>query len=130
MTEILAFLIYLWVHSIPVHIEEPMTVAEEPYEEFIDIYDKEVPEYHVVYMDVSAYTPHDSGSLTASGHIPIEGVTVAMNDVPLGTIIEIDGKQYEVQDRCGMDRIDIFMESYHQAIEWGVRHKEIKVYDD
>lgn len=125
MTKIIAFAIYLWLLGL--EIPQPV-FDEQPVENEVCVKEAPVP-HSVVYMDVSAYTPYDSGTITASGDIPVEGVTVAMNDVPLGTIIEIDGKQYIVQDRCGMDRVDIFMESYDAAIEWGVRHKEIIVYD-
>lgn len=52
-----------------------------------------------------------SGLESASGKRLHEG-HVAMNGVPLGTIIEIDGKEYEVVDRCGIDgTVDIFKES-------------------
>lgn len=125
MTKIIAFAIYLWLLGL--EVTQPV-FTEQPVENEVCVKKAPVP-YSVVHMDVSAYTPYDSGTITASGDIPVEGVTVAMNDVPLGTIIEIDGKQYIVQDRCGMDRVDIFMKSYDAAIEWGVRHKEIIVYD-
>lgn len=120
MIEFLAFLIYLLVWSVPITPYQYVPVKEPEPE----------PPYRIVYMDVTAYTPYESEMMTASGNVPVEGVTVAYNDVPLGTQIEIDGHIYTVQDRCGMDRVDIFMESYDEAMAWGVRTKEIKVYDN
>lgn len=114
MIEVIAFLVYLLVWSVPTNVPDIQENVEKS---------------RSVYMDVSAYTPHESGSLTASGDIPIEGVTVAYNGVPFGTVLEIDGHRYIVQDRCGMDRVDIFMESHEDAMKWGVRRKEIKIYE-
>lgn len=52
-----------------------------------------------------------SGWESASGK-HLEDGHVAMNGVPIGTIIEIQGKQYEVVDRCGIDgTVDIFKET-------------------
>ena len=51
------------------------------------------------------------GHQSASG-IHLEAGHVAMNGVPLGTEIELDGRRYTVVDRCGIDgTVDIFKES-------------------
>lgn len=40
----------------------------------------------------------------------------------------IDGVEYVVNDRCGIDGcIDIFMESYEEAIQFGRRYKEVYI---
>ena len=53
---------------------------------------------------------------------------MACNFLPFGTVIVIDGKEYVVNDRCGIDGcIDIFMESYEDAIEFGRQYKEVYV---
>lgn len=82
----------------------------------------------IMTVQVSAYTPHECGGnrITASGAECQEGVTVAFNGLPLGTVIEYEGHQYVVQDRCGIDGVvDIFMESYDKAIKFGRRHNQV-----
>lgn len=65
--------------------------------------------------ECSAYTPYDCGTVTATGE------TVHVGGV-------IDGVEYVVNDRCGIDGcIDIFMESYEDAIEFGRRYKEVYI---
>jgi 3D (Asp-Asp-Asp) domain-containing protein len=82
----------------------------------------------IMTVQVSAYTPHECGGnrITASGAECQEGVTVAFNGLPLGAVIEYEGHQYVVQDRCGIDGVvDIFMESYDKAIKFGRRHNQV-----
>lgn len=48
--------------------------------------------------------------------------------VSVGTVIVIDGIEYVVNDRCGIDNcIDIFMEDYDAAIRFGRQDKEIYI---
>lgn len=49
---------------------------------------------------------HDSatGVYLSEGH-------AACNWLPMGTVIEIDGRTYEIVDVCGTDAIDLFRES-------------------
>jgi 3D (Asp-Asp-Asp) domain-containing protein len=80
-------------------------------------------------MDISAYTPHENHGHrnTASGAIAQEGVTCAMNGVPFGTKVIFRGHEYTVQDRLASHfshRIDIFMEDYNRAIQFGVKRGE------
>lgn len=76
----------------------------------------------------TAYSPYDCGGITASGEYVHEG-GVACNFLPLGTVVAIDGYDYIVNDRCGIDgTLDIFMESYDRAITFGVQYKDIYVY--
>ena len=77
--------------------------------------------------ECSAYTPYDSGTITATGEtVHIGGV--ACNFLPFGTVVVIDGKEYVVNDRCGIDGcIDIFMEIYEDAIEFGRQYKEVYI---
>lgn len=77
--------------------------------------------------ECSAYTPYDCGTITATGETVHVG-GVACNFLPFGTIIVIDGKEYVVNDRCGIDGcIDIFMESYEDAIQFGRQYKEVYI---
>ena len=77
--------------------------------------------------ECSAYTPYDCGTITATGETVHVG-GVACNFLPFGTVVVIDGVEYVVNDRCGIDGcIDIFMESYEDAIEFGRRYKEVYI---
>lgn len=86
-------------------------------------------------LNTSAYVP--TGNPTASGLYPKEGITCAANYihgiyVPFGTQIELpDGKILYVEDRFhpdyGYDALDIFMESYEEAIKFGRRSLYCKI---
>ena len=77
--------------------------------------------------ECSAYTPYDCGTITATGETVHVG-GVACNFLPFGTVVVIDGVEYIVNDRCGIDGgIDIFMESYEDAIRFGRRYKEVYI---
>lgn len=80
-----------------------------------------------IVSECSAYTPYDGGTITATGETVHVG-GVACNFLPFGTVVIIDGREYVVNDRCGIDGcIDIFMESYEDAIEFGRRYKEVYI---
>lgn len=77
--------------------------------------------------ECSAYTPYDCGTITATGEAVHVG-GVACNFLPFGTIVVIDGVEYIVNDRCGIDGcIDIFTESYEEAIQFGRQYKEVYI---
>ena len=82
-------------------------------------------------VSMSAYTPHETGSrTTASGAKAKEGYTCAANFVPLGSIIIYNGHRYVVQDRMNPKynrHVDIFMESYKKAIEFGRKEAKVQV---
>lgn len=66
------------------------------------------------------------GHESASGEHLEEG-HVAMNDVPLGTEIELDGKRYTVVDRCGIENtVDVFVES-NECNCMRLERKEIRI---
>jgi 3D (Asp-Asp-Asp) domain-containing protein len=76
----------------------------------------------------------DTPFITASGTTVRPGV-IAANFLPIGTRIKIPkyyGDQvFVVEDRMNArydKRIDIWMESHHEAIAWGMRNVEIQVY--
>lgn len=56
----------------------------------------------------------------------------------MGTIVEFDGKQYEVQDRTAqfvIDRyngkiIDVYFDSHEKAVEFSKQEKEVKIYEN
>ena len=94
------------------------------------------PQKRVIVANCSAYTasPDECGGndtgITASGKKAIEGVTVAMDDVPLGTKIRIDGHEYIVEDRFGggyTNRVDIFFNNKEDALRFGRQHLEVEI---
>lgn len=70
-------------------------------------------------FEITHYT--HTGNNTASGEYPVAGRTVACNSLPLGTIVEINGQDFVVEDRGGMggNVIDIFVDSESEAIQKG-----------
>ena len=81
----------------------------------------------IMNVKVTAYTPHENGGhgICAMGHRCVEGRTVALNGVPLGATVVYNGHIYKVEDRVGRDGVlDIFMEDYHRAIQFGVKHNQ------
>lgn len=88
------------------------------------------PRYYEVSVLVTAYSIGDDntpGTIMASGKQCYVGA-VAMNSVPLGTKVVIDGKEYTVEDRMKYDGyVDIYMDSREAAMDWGVQRKTVKV---
>ena len=77
-------------------------------------------------MTVTAYC--DQG-YTASGGYVSEGM-VASDDLPIGTTVIINGESYIVADRFGggySDRLDIYMPSYDDCVEFGVQTLDVYV---
>lgn len=85
---------------------------------------------------VTAYCPCEAccgawaNGITASGMTAAEGVTVAADTsvLPFDTIIQIDGEEYEVQDRGGAiqgNRIDIYFDDHETAEAYGVQYHEV-----
>ena len=77
--------------------------------------------------NVSAYTW--TGNVMANGEYPHEGV-IAADDLPIGTKVKIDGRVYVVKDRFGggyTHRIDIYMDSYERAIQFGRKYMKVEV---
>ncbi len=75
-----------------------------------------------------------SEGITASGKIASEG-TVAINWLPFGTKVLIDGKVYRVEDRGAksifgtkknkINRVDIWVSSHKEAIQNGRKKVEL-----
>lgn len=73
-----------------------------------------------------------SGGPTASGKMPVEGVTVAgPRRIPFGTKIEIAGVGFRViEDRLAKrydNRFDIFFKSHQDALNFGIRRLKVKI---
>lgn len=70
-------------------------------------------------FEITHYT--HTGNNTASGVYPIAGRTVACNSLPLGTIVEINGQDFVVEDRVGLSGniIDVFVDTEEEALSRG-----------
>ena len=72
-----------------------------------------------------------SRGITASGKLAREKHTIAMDKrFPFGTLVEIDGTVYEVEDRGQLiqgNKIDIYTPSHEEALRRGHRTCEIKI---
>jgi len=102
-------------------------------------------EWQTIRMKVTAYCPcekccgPDSPGITASGYkIQSGDVFVAANtSYPFGTKMIVpgynDNQPVEVLDRGGAikgNRIDVFFPTHEEALEWGVKDLDVKVYSD
>ena len=134
-------MVALWAK--PVHLSKGMlvyrdTVLKNPTPKKTEVPANPAPlPYRVALCNISAYTAHSDecgkgDGITASGVQAVAGRTIAMDGVPFGTKVEIDGHIYTVEDRFGggyTDRIDIYMETKAEAFRWGRRWLEVKIYD-
>lgn len=72
-----------------------------------------------------------SRGITASGKLAREKHTIAMDKrFPFGTLVEIDGTVYEVEDRGQLiqgNKIDIYIPSHEEALRRGHRTYEVKI---
>ena len=120
-------------------IEEPVeeAVIEEPVEEAVVEEFVEEPVQNKTYYGACTITHYCNcaaccgqwaGGNTASGVPPQAGVTVASGDLPFGTVIEVNGHQYTVQDRgvSGM-WIDIYCSSHEEALQRGMYTADVYI---
>ena len=84
--------------------------------------------YKITYFcGCSKCNPGNAGR-TASGKALQVGM-VAMKGVPFGTIVEINGTKYVVEDRCASDSvIDIYVTSHSEALQKGTFTAQVKIY--
>ena len=66
----------------------------------------------------------------ASGEVLIPYVSIATDTsvIPYGTTVIINGNEYVSHDCGGAikdNRIDIYMSSHEEALEWGVQYLEV-----
>lgn len=69
--------------------------------------------------------------ITASGTKATQGRTIAADHLPFGTLVEIDGHLYTVEDRFGggyTNKIDIYFDNYMDAINFGRQQRIVRVY--
>ena len=85
-------------------------------------------------MEASAYSSYESGTHTARGNALRRGyVSVDPNVIPLGTEVYVEGYGYAVADDTGGaiigHRIDLAMDSYNEAIQFGRRTVKVYILD-
>lgn len=72
-----------------------------------------------------------TNGITASGtHATANRTVAAPSTFAFGTELVIGGKTYVVEDRGGAiqgNRIDIYMDSHQEALNWGVRYLDVEV---
>ena len=67
-----------------------------------------------------------AGNPTASGSMPVEGRTVAMEGLDFGTKLLIDGNIYTVEDRgTPYGHVDIYMDSHDACLDFGVQYADV-----
>lgn len=78
-------------------------------------------------FEITHYT--HTGNNTASGVYPVAGRTVACNSLPIGTVVEINGHNYVVEDRVGLSGniIDIFVDTEEEAFSRGRYVAEVAI---
>lgn len=68
------------------------------------------------------------GNATASGAMPTADWTVANGSLPFGTLVEIDGHTYCVEDRgVGGDQFDIYVDSHQEALNRGLYYADVYI---
>ena len=125
-----------------VKIEETSEVTTEPVNRiierapgFVSIYEiGEIKYSETMEMNVTAYTPYCAGvdNTTASGTQVRRGVcAVDTTVIPFGTKLFVPGYGVAVaEDRGGAikgNKLDLYMESYEEAIKWGRRNLTVYI---
>ena len=88
--------------------------------------------------EVTAYTSSENETdstpyLTAAQTATRDGVIACPRYIPFFTVVEIDSKKYSCEDRMALkhpDRWDIWMASYEDAIEFGIKKLIVKIYEN
>lgn len=67
---------------------------------------------------------------TATGTTATQGRTIGVNpkDIPYGTIVEIDGKEYVAEDTggaIGSKHIDVYFDNHADALDFGVQYADV-----
>ena len=67
---------------------------------------------------------------TATGTTATQGRTIGVNpkDIPYGTVVEIDGREYVAEDTggaIGNNHIDIFFDNHADALDFGVQYADV-----
>lgn len=95
-------------------------------------------DYRIVIAEVTGYSSDSNQTdntpyLTAWQTKAREGVIACPRYIPFGTLVEIDSKQYTCEDRMNLkwpERWDLWFSSKQKALNYGIKVKTIKIYDN
>lgn len=104
------------------------------------VLEKEIEKVSLGAFKVTAYCPcvkccdEWADGITYTGVKATEGRTIAVDPsvIPLGSVLEIDGKQYVAEDIGGAikgKRIELYFDSHADALEWGVKTHDVYLVD-
>lgn len=118
------------------HVPNTSIQAHKPHEVVNIVHTP--PKYQLMEANISCYTSDSdecekSDGITASGTKAVAGRTIAMDGVPFGTKVIIDGHVYVVEDRFGggyKNRIDIYCNSKEEAFRFGRQFKTVKILEE
>ena len=122
-----------------------LALSNKPEQEHeVETYSEPTDEWRIVRMRVTGYCPCSkccgqySDGITANGHKIRPGDTFVAADkrYSFGTEMVIEGysngQAIKVLDRGGAirgNKLDAFFHTHQEALEWGVRHIDVKVRD-
>jgi 3D (Asp-Asp-Asp) domain-containing protein len=104
-------------------LDRPVQVVEKTY----------LGEFKIsAYCPCEVCCPGTSDGLTYSETVATEGRTISVDPdvIPLGSIVEIDGKRYVAEDigsAIDENRADIYFDSHADAREWGVQYHDVYI---
>jgi 3D (Asp-Asp-Asp) domain-containing protein len=113
------------IESYEIKEYEPLPVFPVP--------DKQMPMIITAYCACVKCCGRWADGITASGTKPVEGSTAAMNGVPFGSVVEIEGVGWRViEDRMAArysDRIDIYFDRHKDALQFGIRTNTVRFFE-
>lgn len=69
--------------------------------------------------------------ICANGQRPTQGITIAASrTIKFGSLVEVDGRRYIVQDRLAKrydSRFDIYFTKHSDAKKFGIKTQQVKV---
>ena len=117
-------------------ISYPTEIRSETLVGTVEQFGAKASERYSFVAEVTAYTASDdecgnSEGITASGTHVEQGRTIAVPSwIPFGTKVIIGGHEYIAEDSGGLiqdNRLDIYMDSREDAIEFGRKELEVTV---
>lgn len=125
--------VYLALETIDKYTDQLIAFEQQ------EILIEEEPPINEVLATITAYTSSvdetdDTPFITASGARTRDGIIACPPKYDFGTVIEINGKKYECQDRMNsryhnQERFDIWVETKEEAFQWGVKKMQIVIWE-
>lgn len=106
--------------------DEVTTVEEETLPEYFDMGEFKL----TAYCACSECCGKWSDGITATGTVPVQGRTIAVDEdvIPYGSEVIINGHTYKAEDRGGSivgKHIDIYFDNHGEAEEFGIQHGQV-----